>query len=415
MKDFDYPDTLFILLVVIIFIAIIIITVKNCKKKEYFDLGDSIDNVVNSALKEVSQTMDDATDDADDTLININNNYAPISIGSSKDLQGDLSKHVQYHHSDITSDKAVPKENTIGQNNKMDPRHAQQVQTNNNNRQLNNNPVSSESINIGNNNIPSNMHTSINNNNNNILPPDQPQPYYPSDGSDTGRNCLNCLNENDVLNYKKSKNRCECNNEILCGSGDCVDKCKWCIDKNYDGNCIPIDEECDSGPYIPKEKCTISGEELPSEYKNIGCDLYKNYKKCLNCVKEKKCGILYTDGVKCGNPTNDKDNGCMDKSFIHKKKTWNCLNPPYGTVPGFGCPDGKAPVDPSTNNNNVCINETFIGNIENYMNKKKNKKHKKSKKMRNSKLPFNQIGNNSYMSHNSINHASHLPLSNLGL
>ena len=130
-------------------------------------------------------TMDDATDDADDTLININNNYAPISIGSSKDLQGDLSKHVQYHHSDITSDKAVPKENTIGQNNKMDPRHAQQVQTNNNNRQLNNNPVSSESINIGNNNIPSNMHTSINNNNNNILPPDQPQPYYPSDASDS--------------------------------------------------------------------------------------------------------------------------------------------------------------------------------------------------------------------------------------
>ena len=411
MKDFDYPDTLFILLVVIVFIAIIITTVNKCKRKEHFDLGDSIDNVVNSALKEVSQTMDDATDDADDTLININNNYAPISIGSSKDLQGDLSKHVQYHHSDITSDKAVPKENTIGQNNKMDPRHAQQIQANNNNRHMGNNPMSSEGINIGNNNIPSNMHTSTNDNNN-ILPPDQPQPYYPSDGSDTGLNCLNCLEENDVLNYKKSKNRCECNSERRCRSDDCVDKCKWCIDKDLDGNCIPIDEECDSGPYIPNKTAKINGKELSTEYQTNGYDLYKNYKKCLNCVKEKKCGILYTDGVKCGNPKKKKDNGCMGQPFSDTHKTWNCLNPPDDSLPGFGCPDGKAPVDPSTNNGNVCINESFIGNIENYKNKKK---HKKNKKIRNSKLPFNQIGNRSYMSHNSINHSSHLPLSKLGL
>ena len=100
---------LFVLLVVIIVLAIIIFIIHNCKK-ETFDLGESIDNLVDGALGSVSDTMNELDDN--DALIDIEYNNAPIYINTDGDLHA-YDKNDSHHSSEITSGDAVSKHDYI--------------------------------------------------------------------------------------------------------------------------------------------------------------------------------------------------------------------------------------------------------------------------------------------------------------
>ena len=190
----------------------------------------------------------------------------------------------------------------------------------------------------------------------------QPGNNYPNNGSNPA--CLKCTDPNSIKNYRvyqEENDDCGCNDEIRCSS---CDNCKWCINKDYSGSCISKEKKCDSPKghsnkervcYLGKHKKRIPTRDF-SGYNSQGCNLYDNYLKCLNCVKEKKCGLFYgEDGVKCGNPKNDKDNGCSGQTY--NDNTWNCLNAPDDSPnAGFGCPNNKPPIDPKKNHNSVCEN-----------------------------------------------------------
>ena len=123
--------------------------------------------------------------------------------------------------------------------------------------------------------------------------------------------------------------------------------CGWCVNEdnegNLSGNCVNPDFDNENGrpsqcqydwefngvdygqtkPFYPKQKCTMGGQEMKNQYAKYGCNLYNKYNECLKTSSRDKC-IKFPD------------NG------------------------GFGCPgndfeaDPLEPIDPITNENNVC-------------------------------------------------------------
>ena len=98
-------------------------------------------------------------------------------------------------------------------------------------------------------------------------------------------------------------------------------------------------------------KCCIGGKCINnySEYGPNQCNLYSNYKKCINCATEKKCGHINTDGdVICQR--------CRSSETPGK----SCINTPDDSPAGFGCRGIEStsknlePLDPYKNNGNVC-------------------------------------------------------------
>ena len=100
---------LFVLLITIIVLAIIIAVIYNCKR-ETFDLGKSIDHLVDGAIGSVSDTMDDLGDS--DALIDIEYNNAPIYINTDGDLHA-YEKDGSHHGVKITSGDSVSKQDSI--------------------------------------------------------------------------------------------------------------------------------------------------------------------------------------------------------------------------------------------------------------------------------------------------------------
>ncbi len=119
-----------------------------------------------------------------------------------------------------------------------------------------------------------------------------------------------------------------------------------------------IENYTSSRKYIPTcnckdpKKCCIGGKCIDgnySEYSLNQCNLYENYKKCLNCGNTNKCGTINTNGdVVCAK--------CR-RGQIPKR---SCINTPDDSPAGFGC-RGKRytsnniqPLDPLKYKGNVC-------------------------------------------------------------
>lgn len=172
--------------------------------------------------------------------------------------------------------------------------------------------------------------------------------------------CFKCRDKKYVYNWKKMKNDYECHPEPTCES--CGGK--WCISPQYNGRCVPKDEECSKTPSGQRKKhtsYTLGGQDISnfSEYAANGGSLYKNYMTCMTCDPTKSTVTL---------DTNQEAKCIHDKDSIYKKHEVDprykdparCLNSPDDEIPGFGCP-GKhyrspnvAPINPDENNGNIC-------------------------------------------------------------
>ena len=355
-------DILFVLLVTICVIAIIIILCKKSKKSrnevvgdavieitEKFNsnnLGEAIDNVIQSAFHEVNDINDKENDD--NIVINYKSN-----VYYGNDIDG-YSGDGQYHDADPA----------------------------------NNNSSVSDRNNIIHNYIPDkdqhHIHNSIKNHKRNIYEEDSgnnlgvkqthfsPKKHYSRHKTnskhpkyiDGNPECIDCT---ELPNYRGG-NKCECNDEIRCA--ECND-CTWCIDKSLNGNCVEnhnaTKKKCvnlrpNYKPPDNSKKCKLGGQSM-SKPLNIsyitagGCNLYKNYKDCLSCAEEGYCGEINTNGdVKCQNTIHTKCSIDPKTNPI-----MNCLHSPDDEPnPGFGCPGKNStsenipPINPNKNNNNVC-------------------------------------------------------------
>lgn len=66
--------------------------------------------------------------------------------------------------------------------------------------------------------------------------------------------CRNCLTDPQLKNRVVMEDKCSCNNERNCTCNGC----KWCIDKDYNGTCVPGDE-------FTKENCLKSFENFNNQ------------------------------------------------------------------------------------------------------------------------------------------------------
>tara|TARA_B100000963_G_C22586593_1_gene653426 strand:+ start:241 stop:1227 length:987 start_codon:yes stop_codon:yes gene_type:complete len=207
-------------------------------------------------------------------------------------------------------------------------------------------------------------------------------------------NLTESMNIAYVTEYECNKNidKCEEKNH---SKEECIKQslCGWCTGADGKGKCVsgsPI------GPNNPNYKCrpqtgqniynwtystgialretpecTIGGKSTKNfnGYNSQGCNLYKNYQKCMECADKGYCGNLTTseDGelnVLCA----DKDDyNCKDTNSYFKEYK-NCLNSPDDiSYAGFGCPNictsteedcpNIPPIDPNNNSNMVCKNK----------------------------------------------------------
>ena len=371
MKLNTCSKVLFVLLVVIIVLAIIIFIIHNYKR-ETFDLGESIDHLVDGAIGSVSDTMDDLSDS--DALVDIEYNNAPIYINTDGDLHA-YEKEGSHHGVEITSGDAVPKHNNI-QHNRRGIRHKRKKHhvTGHHHGGGGRHHGGGGHHGGGSHHGGGGHHGggshhgggghhggSSHHGGGGHHGGHHGGGHHGGGGHHHGGGgnppCINCKDPKQNLNYKNIEDKCVCNDELKCKQ---CDDCKWCISGGV-GTCIPKHKKCKNKPSPKKKKCKIgneSTEDVGGSYGTQGCNLYKNYKKCLTCPSQGKCGVLTTDSngntsVSCG--LGKKDDGCMGHSYDKNDKVWNCLNTPDDdTPPGFGCPNNKAPFNPKNNNNKVC-------------------------------------------------------------
>ena len=209
---------LFVLLVVIIVLAIIIFIIHNCKK-ETFDLGESIDNLVDGALGSVSDTMNELDDN--DALIDIEYNNAPIYINTDGDLHA-YDKNDSHHSSEITSGDAVSKHDYIHHIR----RKGHKRRHHHHHHESHHHKHKSHHHNRGGGG--SNRGGGGSNSGGSVNPP-----------------CIDCKDPNQNLNYKNVKNKCECNGEKKCSN---CDNCTWCTST---GLCTPnnkLPNDCNKKP-----------------------------------------------------------------------------------------------------------------------------------------------------------------------
>ena len=155
----------------------------------------------------------------------------------------------------------------------------------------------------------------------------------------------------------------------------------------------------ESNKQFKKNKCT---HNLSSVYNTYGCNLYTYYNKCVECVNDHSDNFLVyeptyckgNDPKKCDNSNNwtpaqvlcvkDGSKSKSSNGIYTKPNNFKCINPPDAEGSGFGCYnkqfyqnkiiDNKIinlvnkmkhsyvkPVDPSTNNNNICPYQNIYG------------------------------------------------------
>ena len=138
-----YPDYLFVLLIIIIIISIIIICCTKSRKnksnilgdavildmkKENYDnndqLGDAIENIVNSAFNQVGQPLDNNEDKS--VTINYNGTVYQGVNGINKKSTNDVtgySGNDNHHNADTGSDNHVSKHDSYHEQHKDNHRH----------------------------------------------------------------------------------------------------------------------------------------------------------------------------------------------------------------------------------------------------------------------------------------------------
>ena len=345
-------DILFVLLVTICVIAIIIILCKKSKKsrnevvgdavieitEKFNNLGDAIENVIQSAFHEVNDINYKENDD------NVKINYMS-NVYYGNDIDG-YSGDGEYHDADpANNNSSVSDHNNINHNYIPDKDHHHIHNSIKHHKRNINEEDSGNNLGVKQTHFSPKKHSSRHKKHSSRHKKHSKHSKY----IDGNPECLNCT---ELPNYK-GDNKCECNNEVRCA--ECND-CTWCIDKSLNGNCVEnhnaTKKKCVNlrPNYKPPDKsqqCTLGGESMPSAYANAGggCNLYNNYKDCLSCAEEGLCGAFYANSrkVKC-------------KKCDITGKTMNCLHQPGsgGSHPGFGCPGNIAPIDPTKNNNDVC-------------------------------------------------------------
>jgi len=380
MKLNTCSKVLFVLLITIIVLAIIIAVIYNCKR-ETFDLGKSIDHLVDGAIGSVSDTMDDLGDS--DALIDIEYNNAPIYINTDGDLHA-YEKDGSHHGVKITSGDAVSKQDHIPPSGRGSggSRHGGGGGGSSGSGGGSSGSGSSGSGSSGSGGRSGNVGSR-------------------GRGGGRGRGgrgrggrgrggrgrgggggggrggggggnpqCIDCTDPNQNLDYKNAPNKCVCNSNLECKK---CDNCTWCTGGVF-GVCTPntnLPPNCKKKPPSTKGNCYV-GTDLNKKYKTSDlsgynsqeCDLHKNYQLCLDCAKKEKCGTPSVNGgVQCGNPNEEDNDGCLGHTYDKNNTVRNCLNPPDDTsLAGFGCPGldysspSIAPIDPTKNNGSVCSN-----------------------------------------------------------
>ena len=106
-----------------------------------------------------------------------------------------------------------------------------------------------------------------------------------------------------------------------------------------------------------EELCT---DGLPDEYHKYGCNLHSLYNDCMSCEEEGQYGKFENNKVKCYSECDHSKNFKRNCHYFSKEEN-NCLNNPgHKTLPGFGCPGRKKPIDPKKNKNNlVCHDSSY--------------------------------------------------------
>tara|TARA_R110002074_G_scaffold151570_1_gene305269 strand:- start:371 stop:1450 length:1080 start_codon:yes stop_codon:yes gene_type:complete len=144
---------------------------------------------------------------------------------------------------------------------------------------------------------------------------------------------------------------------------------------------IAINELKKENDSIEKRICT---NNLPSVYNTYGCNLFKYYNQCTECVSkgtdycavydvsscpsnmtQEECtkqGKWYSGGVTCRKNGEKLSNG----SIFTCPDNFKCTNPPDANSPGFGCygenwekDDNLPPIDPDKNLNRICKYQLF--------------------------------------------------------
>ena len=357
-------DILFVLLVTICVIAIIIILCKKSKKsrnevvgdavieitEKFNNLGDAIENVIQSAFHEVNDINYKENDD------NVKINYMS-NVYYGNDIDG-YSGDGEYHDADpANNNSSVSDHNNINHNHNYIPDKDHHHIHNSIKHHTRNiyEEDSGNNLGVKQTHFSPKKHSSRHKKHSSRHKKHSKHSKY----IDGNPECLNCTEES---NYKGG-NKCECNGEIRCA--ECND-CTWCIDKSLNGNCVEnhnaTKKKCvnlrpNYKPPDNSKKCKLGGQSM-SKPLNIsyitagGCNLYNNYKDCLSCAEEGYCGEINTNGeVMCLNTIHTK---CSIDPKTNPKM--NCLHSPEDELnPGFGCPGNIAPIDPTKNNNNdVC-------------------------------------------------------------
>ena len=383
---------LFVLLITIIVLAIIIAVIYNCKR-ETFDLGKSIDHLVDGAIGSVSDTMDDLGDS--DALIDIEYNNAPIYINTDGDLHA-YEKDGSHHGVKITSGDSVSKQDSIpskGTGSGSVGSGGGSVGA----RSVGSGSVGSGGVGSGGVGSGSVGSGSVGSGGGSVGARSVGARSVGSGGGSVGSGnggngsvgswnvgsqvsgsrrgggnlqCIDCTDPSQNLDYKNAPNKCACNSSYQACKK--CSNCTWCTGGEYKV-CAPnnnLPENCTNKPPSTKGDCYVGTGSLKKEtshlngYNSQACDLHKNYKLCLDCAKKGKCGTPSVNGgVQCGNPKEEDDDGCLGRTYDKKNTVRNCLNPPDDTpLSGFGCPGldysspSIAPIDPTKNNGSVCLN-----------------------------------------------------------
>ena len=371
-------DILFVLLVTICIIAIIIILCKKSKKSrnevvgdavieitEKFNnnnLGEAIDNVIQSAFHEVNDINDKENDD--NVVINYKSN-----VYYGNDIDG-YSGDGQYHDADPANNNS-----SVSDHNNHNHNHNHNYIPDKDHHHIHNS-IKHHTKNINEEDSGNNLgvkqthfshkkhssrhksHSSRHKTHSSRHKKHSSRHKKYSKHSKRINGNSECIDCTTLPNYRGG-NKCECNGEITCG--ECND-CTWCIDESLNGNCLEnhnaSKKNCvnlKSNYKLPdkSQQCTMGGKSMPSPYANAGggCNLYNNYKDCLSCAEEGYCGEINTNGeVMCLNTIHTK---CSIDPKTNPKM--NCLHSPEDEPnPGFGCPGRKQPIDPTKNNNDVC-------------------------------------------------------------
>ena len=105
----------------------------------------------------------------------------------------------------------------------------------------------------------------------------------------------------------------------------------------------------------PRCKCVVAGQCPNSDYLHQGgggdgCNLYNNYLTCLKNAQKNFDTVVLNSGellrrVRAGAGRRDRNNTCLNSPSDEK-------------LPGFACPDGTAPRNPSDTEDGVlCVAE----------------------------------------------------------